>query len=1026
MNLGEPEPIESTQSPAQDADMAQFLRRIMPEPAQGRALLIHYSNKSPEAIAALNEWRRKNGKSQTDAPPLPGEAFHSIDEATSCVTRWLWRQRQAGAVTVDFYFCVSLCSMASLGKAQSGRQKWFPSRTKGSMVASRILCADLDVKTDAYKTQDEALQHVDSLVAAGKLPNPTVRVNSGSGVHLYWVMDREMRGPERQALGTKWGAYLTSIGVHHDASVASDIVRVLRLPQTFNVKNISNPLPTSVIGVIDPNDLPMSVVEGIVGPVTQAAPARPGVAAPIVLPAAFAAASPAVAAMLAAQPVGRSEFSAGINDHVGQPVDFQKVVDNCPTLTDILNRAGNGDSEPLWSLAILASTFAADGRAWAHRFSSGDPRYAQTDTDAKYDQKVSDRAASGGRLGWPSCAAFSQHSAQCQSCPLFNQGKTPFHVAKDDSDLPEGYYRQNGQLMVNIKEDDVNAPAVVMPYGVLDVYLEHTPLGPAINMQIIHAKDQPRRLVIPIAAAVAWRDSAVNALGAAGVALLPDQLRLTRTFIVAFIQLLQKKQETIVARDSFGWTTTREGKRGFAYGERVYTENGEEQGVQSDRELSWRYSPTGDVQAWKTAADLIMGMQRIDIECIVATAFAGPLIEVSGHSGVIFAACTPESGVQKSSALKLAQSVWGHPVRAMSRLDDTTNQVGRKLGTLRHIPVFWDEIQSDAEADNFARIAFILTTGVEKGRLNADATLKASGSWATMLTAASNPSIRDILLRSSTTNTAAGINRLFQIEVKKVPLATSAASAQMVLGELEGNYGGVGALYAALLASQRGKLKERLRKVSESFETAVQATADERYWILAASTLLMGAALANTLEGGTLIQFNLPKLKAFLIESIKAQRLERAAEVQDTNSPDFALQLLNDYINHSRTHNTCLETATLAPKGGRPTGTTNPVEYRMPSTDSLRMLRSVQVHLVHDDGVLRVTRAEFRHWMQAKKVPFSIAKHALETHAGMKESRGRWAAYTPWRGPALNFYEFDLTSKTAVGARFGLNASGSP
>jgi hypothetical protein len=44
----------------------------------------------------------------------------------------------------------------------------------------------------------------------------------------------------------------------------------------------------------------------------------------------------------------------------------------------------------------------------------------------------------------------------------------------------------------------------------------------------------------------------------------------------------------------------------------------------------------------------------------------------------------------------------------------------------------------------------------------------------------------------------------------------------------------------------------------------------------------------------------------------------------------------------------------------------------------------------------------------------------------MKESRGRWAAYTPWRGPALNFYEFDLTSKTAVGARFGFNTSGTP
>jgi hypothetical protein len=1024
MHLGDPETTESISPSTTEGEMALFLRRVMPEPAQGRSLLIHYSNKSPQALAALEEWRKKNSKGVGGTAPLPGEAFHSVDDAVSFVQRWLWRQRQANAVTVDFYFCISLCSMATLGKTQSGRDKWFPSRKKDTMVSTRVLCADLDVKSDAYKTQDEALQHVDSLIAAGKLPNPTVRVNSGSGVHLYWVLDREMRGPERQVIGTRWGVYLTSIGVHHDASVASDIVRVLRLPQTYNVKNLNNPLPTSLIGAPDPADTPMSAIESFIG-AAPVLPARPGAPSTIILPAAFANATPAVAAIIPNQ-TGRSEFSAGINDHVGQPVDFQKVVDNCPTLTDILARAGSGDSEPLWSLAVLSSTFAADGREWAHKFSSGDPRYVEADTDAKFDQKMRDKAASGGRLGWPSCAAFSQHSPQCQTCPLFNQGKTPFHIAKDDSDLPEGYYRQAGKIWTNVKEEDETIPTVVLPYGVLDAYLEHTHNGPAINMQIVHVKDPPRRLIIPVAAAVAWRDSAVGALGAAGVALLPDQLRLTRMFIVSFIQTLQRVQETATAREAFGWTAARSGEPGFAFGERVYTAAGTEPGVAPDKELSWRYKPTGSLDKWRLAADLIMGMKRIDIDCIVATAFAGPLVEISGHSGVIFAACTPESGVQKSSALKLAQSVWGHPVRAMSRLDDTTNQVGRKLGALRHIPVFWDEIQTDSEADNFARIAFLLTTGVEKGRLNADSTLKHSGSWATMLTATSNPSIRDILLRNSTGNTAAGINRLFQIGVKKVPLATSAAAAQMVLGGLEENYGVVGAMYASLIAGQRDKLRERLRKVSESFEAATGAAADERYWILAASTLFLGAALANTLEGGTVVQFDLPRLRDFLIESIKSQRIERAAEVQDTTGPEFALQIINDYINHTRATITCLETASLTVKGGRPPDMKSPVEYRMPTADGLRLLRTANAHLIHDDGIFRVTRGEFRKWLHDKKIPFSVAQHALEAHAGMAEVKGRWAPYTPWRGPAMSFYQFDLTHNTAVGARFDLKGLGTP
>jgi len=128
--------------------------------------------------------------------------------------------------------------------------------------------------------------------------------------------------------------------------------------------------------------------------------------------------------------------------------------------------------------------------------------------------------------------------------------------------------------------------------------------------------------------------------------------------------------------------------------------------------------------------------------------------------------------------------------------------------------------------------------------------------------------------------------------------------------------------------------------------------------------------------------------------------------------------VINDYINHTRMTNTCLETASLLGKSGRPPDLKSPVEYRMPNPDALRMLRSAHAHLIHDDAIFRVTKLEFRKWLHNQRIPISVAQYALETHAGMVESSGRWAPYTPWRGPSTAYYQFDLSQATAVGAQF--------
>lgn len=1007
-------------APASD-DIARFLSRILPPPAQGRAIGIHYAFKNPATLAKYAP--NANGKS-----PLPGRAFHTVDDAVHFVRRWLGGMTARGLPDVDFYASMALCGMESINTNPDGTVKMRATRQIASMAASRALYADLDVKPTAYATRQDALDHIDALVAAGKLPPTTVRVDSGYGVHVYWILDRELNRAEWYTLGPAFSTYLSTLGVHHDPAVTSDGVRVLRLPGTFNCKDLTNPVPTKLIGAINAADVPVVDFERLLNVSVANAKVRPaqplqtqhagGAVVSNILPASFAGVTAPGAA-------GAGNFAAGIdhNAHIGQPVDFEKVVANCPTLADIDARGGAGDPEPLWSLALLAASFAPvdDAREWAHRFSEFDSRYTEAATDAKFDQKLQDRQRSGGRIGWPTCKAFAALSTTCQTCPLLAQGKTPFHGAVDNSDMPEGYYRQGGNIMMLVKEEDGNAtPVVVLPYGVIDAYMESSAHGPQLNVEVVHAKNPPQRLVLPVGAATAWRDAALSALGTVGVALLPHQIPLARSFFVAFIQHLQERQGDLAARAPYGWTKARDGSDGFAFAGRIYRADGQsEQAPPGDRTLGQIYRSVGTLDRWKQAADMVMGMGRVDLQTIIATAFAAPLVHFSGQTGVVFSAYTPHSGAQKSTAMKVSQSVWGDPITGMSRLDDTSNHVGKKLGQVRHLPVYWDEIQSPDQAATFAKLGFALTLGVEKGRMGADTQLREAGSWATMLVVASNPSIREIMLSGSMANSAAGVNRLLESEIVKVPLTTSASAASIVVEQTHRNYGLVGVLYAQLLAQESSKLSARLERVSESFEKLTNAQPDERFWILAAATIFLGAALANNLDGGRLIQFDLPALRTHLVNTILRQRIERARDVMDFDSVEFAVSVIQDYISHSRKENECLETDRFPVGQGRQL-----ISIRMPNVDAYRMLKAPKLHIAHDDGLIRATKMDFRKWVVVdRKLPYDVVCRALQRFCGMTDVRARWAGGTPFALAAMTVYQFDVgAGRTPVGSLFSFGA----
>src|ERR1043166_1833574 len=111
-------------------------------------------------------------------------------------------------------------------------------RHKGARAADvqcvRALYADLD-----HCTVDEALVRLSDTC----LPQPTLVIASGHGVHLYWLLAEPISGGDLEALRNDLDAI--AVVLKGDRKV-KDLPRIMRLPGFMNVKDPAKPVPCAI------------------------------------------------------------------------------------------------------------------------------------------------------------------------------------------------------------------------------------------------------------------------------------------------------------------------------------------------------------------------------------------------------------------------------------------------------------------------------------------------------------------------------------------------------------------------------------------------------------------------------------------------------------------------------------------------------------------------------------------------------------------------------------------------------------
>lgn len=945
-----------------------FLRMVIPWPVDGHGFInLHHKR----LIPAINDYK------------VTGKFFQALEKFTS-YSDWAL---VAPGIT-DQWFCTSLQSETK-------------TNTRGNAVAHRLsanaralkaIWADIDIKDDPlhYHSFDEAWAAVKALCKKNSLPRPSAIVKTGGGLHVYWISDKVLTPNEWFSYAEGLRKLLQADGVKCDLGLTTDNVRLLRVPGTLNHK-YDPPRPVELLSLpLIPYDFTkrFSHLQALgAATATVNSPAK----TEYFDAAAFAGATPDPA--FASLSPSAERLGDGLTTKIDL-VDPRPIFKKCAFYKDALKTGGEHHDNPLWNLAVLGTAFMERGELFAHEISKGYAKYDHGETQKLYERKVADRHEKG--LGWPSCRTIQANGCTlCAACPHFAAGKSPITLAlapklpqltasvqqaQNALCLPDGYALNTAGYICKIHTvTKANGEKITTLLQLFLCKLDQ-PWAESGNPDALNFRTttdfnnfNDARVTHPEMSSFQFK----FVLATQKVKIVADNARWLEGFFLSWLAKLHSLKAAAQSQP-YGWYRENGARRGFVYDSKLLMDTGEVlSATAGDATLKGWYTPVGQLQPWFDAVKLITDQKRPGLEVMVAQAFAGPIFAMTGQTGAMLS-IFGESGSHKSHAIACGVAVWGDPKKAKETPASTVKQVEHRMGLLRQIPTYWDEIWEEKDMARVLTVVGQIAYGSEGGRLTSDIKMRDKGTWDTVISIASNRSFKEYAIKMRPSD-AAALNRVLEIEVNRPdPSAQgliSTTDAARTLQLLETNYGAMGSRYAAHLARHHAAIDARVAACCKEIEQRHNATNDERLWVAQVGATIVGAELANQLGAS----FNLELLRDFLHETFDANRHGKIEANVEANSEASSDEILGEYLK-ARTQN-MLWTEGFFAGMGKPTGIN---VLNSPEQRGFAGKWAVQVHWDVERKELLISRPDLRKWIseQPNMSILATVRGIIKTYGG--------------------------------------------
>ena len=751
------------------------------------------------------------------------------------------------------------------------------SRRNVNVEATKVITIDVDCGEDKpFATWKQGLKALGKFVADAKLPKPLI-VRSGNGLHVYWVLERDLDRDEWTPLARAMKSAAEAQAFDVDPTKTADPSLVLRPVGTHNYKDPTNPKRVEVL--LDGGDTTVDALRKALsyhfdGAATPIKPKNNGLRDSLAVRSDMPPAVPSLVASKCAQVQWASE-------------NQDKV------------------SEPLWYAVLGVAAFCEEPEETAKRWSEHHPGYSETNTLKKLEQwRVQ-------ATGPTTCAKFeAERPVGCKGCKFAGQIGSPARLgvrykevdtsaeAPEDVvtevELPKPFRRTSKGIMATIDEVDIEvAPFDIYPlsYG----YDEH--LGYEV-VQFMWNRPHVGWKVLTLRQAYlvdgTYREF-VSATADQGIVLqTKKQTEYFQLMMRSYMNALRNARTVTNHYATMGW---KEDDKVFVVGDDIFR-IAPDGSVAKDtirlathitRAGSDMYTVKGSFEKWKAGTGLLRKARMYAHQFSIGVGFASVLMQFTGLKGVTVSLYGP-SGSGKSQAQLMQQSIWGDPEKLHFQSKFTQNSLFNRFALYGNLPMTVDEATQMSDKD-VGDYLYWVSQGRDKARLNRNAEERAPKEWALLSTLSTNRPIAGKLIAAGY-EADAQLARLLELRVDPSPIYTKSPDAGRKLHKLfTENFGHAGRRYVKRLM-QLGPEGVHAAVVNafEQFpvEYNQRFTGVERYWEVATVMTNLGLRLAH---GWDLIEFDEHDSTHWALQQLADNRIS-----VDDNRVDM-FDLVAEYMN---------------------------------------------------------------------------------------------------------------------------------
>jgi len=778
------------------------------------------------------------------------------------------------------------------------------SRLADNVQQVKAFYLDIDCgKKKPYKDHADAIQALRTFCKDNTLPKPTVMVNSGFGVHVYWVLNEPVSREVWLPVAEQLKQSCKDRKFHVDHVVTTDAARVLRVPSTHNYKED----PARDVEVIGALGKRVSIK-------------------------AFSSCFPEVPVVVELPHRQYSEedketMEALMGNHIKK---FSKILQKTMVgkgCTQIHNAVTNPAdiSYPEWLSVLSIAKHCDEGDKAGHLISKGHPNYSENETD-----KVL------ASIKYPHlCLTFEANNPEkCEGCPFKGKIKSPISIGMElreataednvvevpvkltDASKSTLFTDTASKAEASSKPNTVTYLVPKYPYPYLrganggvylkskgkegepeeieiyrnDLYLikrlRDPQEGPSYVFRHHTKREGVQEFVVP-AVKLSSKEEFRKHMGMNDIFLLrADQLM---AYVGAWVKELQASHDEVEAKVQFGWT---EDNKSFVVGDKEIFKDkiAENHPSFKTRQFMDFFEERGTLDGWKKVTEFYNRPNFEEHQHMFAMSFGSPLMEfVPNIHGGIYHLGSNSSGYGKTTGQWGGASVWGHPNKLVLDGDDTANSIWNRAEVWKNLPMYVDEI-SNVDAKLLSTFAYRVYTGAQRNRQSQTNQERFRGQkWSLQVGTTANVSLLEKITTFRATPKGE-MQRVFELQAKKLLFTPSEAILARDLNQnLIDNFGHAGPVFIQYVLNHMVEVKELVDTQINLLITRAGLSPQNRIWAATTGTSLAGLIIAKRLG---LIGWDLGAYTIWLVTKLKLMR-ESMSEM-DVNIEDLVAQYYAD------------------------------------------------------------------------------------------------------------------------------------